>query len=227
MGNAIICSIMTGSLKVGEIRRMIQLNVSQLTISRADGAFPALEKIPAMQRRRLSRLAKLALNSAMQTLDTYKVDYIVWVSQYGDETKTLNILEDVLNDQTPSPTQFSTSVHNAISGLYSILYQDATPATSLAGSWNDGLIEAYAWLKTMPEARQVLLVYYDDALPEIYIEHHPFSAFAMAAMISLAPANLILMPKHTNATPAYQQALAFNTFWTNPEQTESEAWTKC
>lgn len=89
------------------------------------------------------------------------------------------------------------------------------------------MIEAYAWLKTQPEARQVLLVYYDDALPEIYIEHHPFSAFAMAAMISLAPANLILTPKHTNATPAYQQALAFNTFWTNPEQTESEAWTKC
>ncbi len=135
------------------------------------------------------------------------------MSQYGDEAKTLNILEDVLSEQTPSPTQFSTSVHNAISGLYSILCQDATPATSLAGSWNDGLIEAYAWLKTRPEARQVLLVYYDEALPDIYIEHQPFAAFAMAAMISLAPANLMLTPKHTDATPAYQQALAFNTFW--------------
>ncbi|QXW26460.1 beta-ketoacyl synthase chain length factor [Acinetobacter johnsonii] len=206
---------------------MVLLNVSQLTISRADGVFPALEHIPAMQRRRLSRLAKLALNSAIQTLDTHNADYIVWVSQYGDEAKTLNILEDVLSEQTPSPTQFSTSVHNAISGLYSILCQDTTPATSLAGSWNDGLIEAYAWLKTMPEARQVLLVYYDDALPEIYIEHQPFSAFAMAAMISLAPANLILMPKQADSAPAYQEALAFNAFWTNPEQTESEAWTKC
>ena len=206
---------------------MMQLHVSRLNMSLVDQELSAIEHIPAMQRRRLSRLAKLALNSAIQTLNTHKVDYIVWVSQYGDEAKTLNILEDVLSEQTPSPTQFSTSVHNAISGLYSILCQDATPATSLAGSWNDGLIEAYAWLKTQPEARQVLLVYYDDALPEIYIEHHPFSAFAMAAMISLAPANLILTPKHTNATPAYQQALAFNTFWTNPEQTESEAWTKC
>ena len=206
---------------------MMQLHVSHLNMSLVDQELSAIEHIPAMQRRRLSRLAKLALNSAMQTLDTHDVDYIVWVSQYGDEAKTLNILEDVLSDQTPSPTQFSTSVHNAISGLYSILCQDATPATSLAGAWNDGLIEAYAWLKTRPEARQVLLVYYDEALPDIYIEHQPFAAFAMAAMISLAPANLILTPKHTNATPAYQQALAFNTFWTNPEQTESEAWTKC
>ncbi|WP_180190993.1 beta-ketoacyl synthase chain length factor [Acinetobacter sp. YH01006] len=206
---------------------MMQLHVSRLNLSSIDQELSAIQHIPAMQRRRLSRLAKLALNSVLQALDACNVDSIVWVSQYGDEAKTLNILEDVLRNQTPSPTQFSTSVHNAISGLYSILCQDATTATSLAGSWNDGLIEAYAWLKTQPEARQVLLVYYDDALPEIYIEHHPFSAFAMAAMISLAPANLILTPKHTNATPAYQQALAFNTFWTNPEQTESEAWTKC
>lgn len=206
---------------------MMQLHVSRLNMSLVDQELSAIEHIPAMQRRRLSRLAKLALNSAMQTLDTHNVDYIVWVSQYGDEAKTLNILADVLSEQTPSPTQFSTSVHNAISGLYSILCQDATPATSLAGSWNDGLIEAYAWLKTRPEARQVLLVYYDEALPDIYAEHQPFAAFAMAAMISLAPANLMLTPKHTDATPAYQQALAFNTFWTNPEQTESEAWTKC
>ena len=206
---------------------MMQLHVSRLNMSLVDQELSAIEHIPAMQRRRLSRLAKLALNSAMQALVTRKVDYIVWVSQYGDEAKTLNILEDVLSEQTPSPTQFSTSVHNAISGLYSILCQDATPATSLAGSWNDGLIEAYAWLKTRPEARQVLLVYYDEALPDIYAEHQPFAAFAMAAMISLAPANLMLTPKHTDATPAYQQALAFNTFWTNPEQTESEAWTKC
>lgn len=206
---------------------MMQLHVSRLNMSLVDQELSAIEHIPAMQRRRLSRLAKLALNSAMQTLATRNVDYIVWVSQYGDEAKTLNILEDVLREQTPSPTQFSTSVHNAISGLYSILCQDATPATSLAGSWNDGLIEAYAWLKTKPEARQVLLVYYDEALPDIYIEHQPFAAFAMATMISLAPANLMLTPKHTDATPAYQQALAFNTFWTNPNQTESEAWTKC
>jgi len=206
---------------------MMQLHVSRLNMSLVDQELSAIEHIPAMQRRRLSRLAKLALNSAMQTLDTHDVDYIVWVSQYGDEAKTLNILADVLREQTPSPTQFSTSVHNAISGLYSILCQDATPATSLAGSWNDGLIEAYAWLKTRPEARQVLLVYYDEALPDIYIEHQPFAAFAMAAVISLAPANLMLAPKHADATPTYQQALAFYTFWNNPEQTESEAWTKC
>lgn len=206
---------------------MMQLHVSHLNMSLVSQNLSAIEKIPPMQRRRLSPLAKLALNSAMQTLELTHVDYIVWVSQYGDEAKTLKILEDVLSDQTPSPTQFSTSVHNAISGLYSILCQDATPATSLAGSWNDGLIEAYAWLKTMPRTRQVLLVYYDEALSDVYMEHQPFPAFAMAAMISLAPANLILQSTHVDPAPAYQQALAFNTFWNNHNQTESKVWAKC
>lgn len=87
---------------------MMQLHVSRLNLSSIDQELSAIQHIPAMQRRRLSRLAKLALNSVLQALDACNVDYIVWVSQYGDEAKTLNILEDVLRNQTPSPTQFST-----------------------------------------------------------------------------------------------------------------------
>ncbi|WP_374664755.1 beta-ketoacyl synthase chain length factor [Acinetobacter sp.] len=207
---------------------MVQMNVSRLVISRADDVLPALEKIPAMQRRRLSVIAKLAMDAAIRALADQHADYIVWVSQYGDEHKTLKILEDVLNDETPSPTQFSTSVHNAVSGLYSILFQDAAPAVSVAGSWNDGLIEAYAWLKTMPEARQVLLVYYDEPLPELYAEHQPFHAFAMAAMVSLTPENLALNLGHAAQEAAYfQQALTFAQFWNDSSQTECDVWCKC
>lgn len=207
---------------------MVLMNVSRLVMSRADEVFPALEKIPAMQRRRLSPIAKLALNAAIQALSEQHTDYIVWVSQYGDEHKTLKILEDVLNDQTPSPTQFSTSVHNAVSGLYSILCQDSTPATSLAGSWNDALIEAYAWLKSTPDSRQVLVVYYDEALPELYTEHQLFTAFAMSAMVSLQPANLKLdLSKSSDEQGYFQQALQFYRFWQDERQTESAAWTKC
>ena len=160
---------------------MIQINVSPLYISRADETVPALEQIPAMQRRRLSGIAKLALNSAIQSLNAESVDYIVWASQYGDEHKTLKILADVLQDQTPSPTQFSTSVHNAIAGLYSILCQDATPSTSLAASWSEALIEAYAWLKNTPKPNaRVLVVYYDEALPEIYQEFQLLSGLLMS-----------------------------------------------
>lgn len=212
---------------------MLQINVSQLCMSRADETVPALEQIPAMQRRRLSGIAKLALSSAIQSLNSESVDYIVWASQYGDEHKTLKILADVLQDQTPSPTQFSTSVHNAIAGLYSILCQDATPSTSLAASWSEALIEAYAWLKTcaQPNAR-VLVVYYDEALPEIYKEAASFNAFAMSAMVSLEAPNLQLdmhaLPHHRDK---YIDAQNFYDFWQQSEQSlehsQTQAWQKC
>lgn len=212
---------------------MIQINVSPLYMSRAEETVRALEQIPAMQRRRLSGIAKLALNSAIQSLNTESVDYIVWASQYGDEHKTLKILADVLQDQTPSPTQFSTSVHNAIAGLYSILCQDATPSTSLAASWSEALIEAYAWLKTTPKPNaRVLVVYYDEALPEIYQEFQPFSGFAMSAIISLETPNLQLdVNALTHHRHKYLDAQKIYDFWQQSEQNQehlpTQAWQKC
>lgn len=207
---------------------MISMNISRLCVSRADEVFAALEQIPAMQRRRLSTLAKLALNSAMQIQSQTPVDYIVWVSQYGDERKTLKILHDVLSDQTPSPTLFSTSVHNAVSGLYSILCQDATTAVSLAGAWRDGLIEAYAWLKTTNINGQVLVVYYDEPLPDIYQESQNFTAFSMAALVSLGQGNLSLdLDYAVPAVDSFQQAQTFHDFWLNDQQAQTEMWRKC
>ncbi len=87
---------------------MMQLHVSRLNMSLVDQELSAIEHIPAMQRRRLSRLAKLALNSAMQTLATPHADYIVWVSQYGDEAKTLNIFRRCVKRANP----FTDSIFN-------------------------------------------------------------------------------------------------------------------
>lgn len=207
---------------------MVQLNVSRLYISRADEGLPALEQIPAMQRRRLSSIAKLALNSAMTLLAQTQVSYLVWVSQYGDEHKTLNILQDALQEQTPSPTQFSTSVHNAVSGLYSILCKDAAPAVSLAGSWNDGLTEAYAWLKTAAPGSSALVVYYDEPLPEIYREHEDFSAFSLAASVTLTQPNLHMqLGADIKNQSYYKGALEFYRFWQDNSLQQLQAWQKC
>ncbi|EHU1208988.1 MULTISPECIES: beta-ketoacyl synthase chain length factor [Acinetobacter] len=204
---------------------MVTLHLAQLTLTHAQPSYAALECIPAMQRRRLSPLAKLALNSAISTLDGQGVDYIVWVSRYGDEAKTLGILQDVLQGQTPSPTQFSTSVHNAISGLYSILCQDDTPSTSLSCSWTEGLIEAYAALKALPRIQRVLVVAYDEPLPNIYSETIDFPAYAMAALVSLDQPNL----QFTEWSPTDElDGLTFSRFWQSADLSMSEyGWKKC
>lgn len=207
----------------------IELNMSQLQTYQLDTAALSLSKIPPMQRRRLSSIAKLALGNALLALGKNTADYIVWVSQYGDEHKTFKILEDVLQGQTPSPTQFSTSVHNAVSGLYSILCEDATPSTSLAGSWKDAVVEAYAWLKTTNNKNaKVLVVYYDEPLPEIYKEQQHFEAIAMTAIFSLVQKNLSLDINFAQAEKyAAVEAKAFFDFWQQEDATQFNAWKKC
>ncbi|MHA3060524.1 beta-ketoacyl synthase chain length factor [Acinetobacter sp. ANC 4636] len=209
----------------------LQLQVQQLYNTDHHADLQALQAIPAMQRRRLSTLAKLAFNSAIQALQAYDIDYIVWASHFGDEQKTLNILQDVLQGHTPSPTQFSTSVHNAIAGLYSILYQDATPSTSLSCSWSEAVVEAYAFLKTHPTAQRALVVYYDAPLPDVYEGVNRFDAFSMAAVLSLAEPNVqfnpVLKIETSHQTPE-QDAQEFLQFWqAGTLQSASGKWQRC
>lgn len=202
---------------------MLKLHLSSLRHCYAGEGLSALESVPAMQRRRLSALAKLALNVAIETVNEQAVDYIVWASCYGDETKTYGILKDVLTDQTPSPTQFSTSVHNAIGGLYSILCQDDTISTSLSCSWSKAMIEAYAILKTQPQVKRVMVVFYEEPLPEIYDDKVTFDAFAMSAVVSLEAPNLSLKGLISSQEI---EALGFYAFWNASEQHAWRGWHK-
>ncbi len=206
---------------------MFKLHLTELQLSDVQQNYAALEAIPAMQRRRLSVLAKMAIHSALVTLNGERADYIVWVSKYGDEEKTLDILKDVLNQQTPSPTQFSISVHNAIAGLYSILCQDDTPSTSLSADWTDALIDAYAFLKSNPQAKRVLVVSYDQPLPNLYSDAVEFPAFALSALVSLEQPNLSVEALSTTDS-ATMESLAFHQFWQASQVEQVSArWKKC
>ena len=163
-----------------------------ITCANLDTPLTGIDDIAALKRRRLSPLARLALHTARTTLQALpcpKVDYIVWSSAYGDENITANIITDIAHDSTPSPTQFSLSVHNAISGLYSIFYQDSTPAVSLSSplgsSWTDAVSECVSFLNANHK-QNALIVYYDAPLPSIY--HTPYPtldhAFAVGAVVS-------------------------------------------
>lgn len=203
---------------------MIYVHLSALRLCCQLNECTALEALPAMQRRRLSPLAKLAIHVAIETLKEHSVDYIIWVSKYADEAKTLSILKDVLTDQTPSPTQFSTSVHNAIGGLYSILCKDATVSTSISGSWSQAVIDAYARLKTDASIKKVMVVCYEAPLPDIYQDTEDFDAFALSSVISLAPANAHI---HSLEDESELDALKFYQFWQDHTQTELLGWQKC
>ena len=129
--------------------------------------------IPPMMRRRMSHLSKIAVQTALQISQDKPVDYIVFASRHGELTRTVKLLEDIMNGGDASPMAFSQSVHNTAAGLFTIASKRATPVTSLAAvenSLSSALIEAYCYLAENPD-HNVLLVDFDEPLPDDYSEY--------------------------------------------------------
>jgi hypothetical protein len=135
----------------------------------ADGNPPA-ELIPPMQRRRTSRLTRMALATALQVAADESFDYTIFCSQHGEIVRTWDILSSIHAGTEISPTAFSQSVHNTSSGLYTILKSSTAPSMSMgsgANTFAHGWLEAQAYLAGNPTHR-VLLVDFDEVLPQEY-----------------------------------------------------------
>lgn len=132
---------------------------------------PDVKTIPAMLRRRLSPLGKMALATAMPLLENVTSGVpSVLVSRHGDLNRTVKLLTDLADREDLSPTHFSLSVHNAIGGLLSITRKDTSSMTALACGFDDistALLEAQAIL-TEQDCEQVLCLIYDEPVPEVY-----------------------------------------------------------
>ena len=135
----------------------------------ADGNPPA-ELIPPMQRRRTSRLTRMALATALQVAAGESFDYTIFCSQHGEIVRTWDILSSIHAGTEISPTAFSQSVHNTSSGLYTILKSSTAPSMSMSSGANTfahGWLEAQAYLAGNPTHR-LLLVDFDEVLPQAY-----------------------------------------------------------
>ncbi|HSC83412.1 MAG TPA: beta-ketoacyl synthase chain length factor, partial [Pseudomonas sp.] len=133
-----------------------------------DGQQPDVSFLPALQRRRLSRLARMAFHVAWPLAEGRGSLPLVFVSRHGETSRNLAILDDLARDEALSPTQFSLSVHNAIIGLWSILRGDTSEMTALAAA-GDGLEQALLEAGTLlgEGAPAVLLIVAEESPPEL------------------------------------------------------------
>ena len=165
-----------------------QQGATQTVAAQPSAAQPDVSFLPAMQRRRLSHLARMAFQVAWPLADAHGEQLpLVFVSRHGETPRTLAIIKDLANDEALSPTQFSLSVHNAVIGLWSIMRGDTSEMTALAGE-NDGLEHGVLEACTLlgEGAPAVLLVVAEEqppALYEPYIEDVPFS-YAVALLLT-------------------------------------------
>lgn len=152
------------------------------------GQQPDVSALPAMQRRRLSRLARMAFHVAWPLSEAHPQLPMVFASRHGETPRTLTILTDLAHGEPLSPTQFSLSVHNAIIGLWSIQRGDHSEMTAIAGA-GDGLenavLEACGMLHDGAPA--VLLVIAEETPPELYAPFIDDVPFPYAVGLLLTP----------------------------------------
>ncbi|CAK9891754.1 hypothetical protein PS652_04618 [Pseudomonas fluorescens] len=148
---------------------------------------PDVSFLPAMQRRRLSHLARMAFAVGWPLAESCKDLPLVFVSRHGETPRTFEILSDLANEQPLSPTQFSLSVHNAVIGLWSIMRGETSEMTALAAAgdgFEQGVMEAACLLREGAPA--VLLIVTEEQPPAAYgpwIADVPF-AYALGLLLT-------------------------------------------
>ena len=144
-----------------------------------------LSSVPKMLRRRLSPLARIVFCAASQCIGENEQLPTVFSSTHGELAKSFKMMEMIETGEDISPTAFSLSVHNAISGLFSMAYKNKTQSTVVAPG-EEGIaaafIEAAGLLQEGEE--DVLIVLYDEPLVEFY----PSAPFQLSAEDSCAVA---------------------------------------
>ncbi|WP_282296180.1 beta-ketoacyl synthase chain length factor [Stenotrophomonas sp. PS02289] len=132
---------------------------------------PALPEVPPMQRRRIERLGRMAIQAACwceQPDDGGQVP-LVFASRHGDVARSMELLDTLRQDAAMSPTAFGLSVHNAVAALYSIARGQRGNYLALAGgraTVEAACVEAFGLLAD--GAEEVRVVAYESPLPTVY-----------------------------------------------------------
>jgi hypothetical protein len=134
-----------------------------------------LEGVPAMLRRRFDTLGKCAMGAALPLLDEATSIPSIFASRHGETEVIFALLEGIARGEPMSPTRFSLSVHNAISGLYSIARKDTSAVTAIAAMEGLVLQAFFEALGQLQSADRVLCVIYDMPLARFYGEHASFA----------------------------------------------------
>lgn len=166
---------------------------------------PDVSFLPAMQRRRLSRLARMVFHVAWPLAEGHEPLPFVFVSRHGETPRTFEMLNDLARGEPLSPTQFSLSVHNAIIGLWSILRGETSEMTALAAQGDgleQGVLEAMGLLAEGAPA--VLLVLAEEVPPAPYspwVDDVPFP-YALALLLTAGDAWCLSRKHPEPGTPA-------------------------
>jgi hypothetical protein len=176
--------------------------------------------LPTMLRRRISPIGQMAFR-AVCALPQQPTARFIFCSRHGEFQRTLGILRSLAAAEPVSPAEFSLSVHNALAGLLSIAWSNTSGHTTISAgvdSFCSALVEASACLASQP-SEPILLVYFDDRLPEPYAEiaNSDEAGVALALLLNAPRGDgedllVELEPRDETMTTATGQAFDFLRF---------------
>jgi len=155
-----------------------------------EGCGIQVELLPAQLRRRVSNGVKMAFTAAERACRSAGMDPsglpTVFTSSLGEIAVTDKLCNDIAHHLFPiSPTRFHNSVHNTASGYWSIGVGNKHPAMAMGGcqdSFALGLLEAWSQLHTVADS--LLLVCYEEALPEKLLPGNAWIGCAIAFVLT-------------------------------------------
>jgi hypothetical protein len=159
-------------------------------------AVPPPAGLTPNERRRATLATRLALEAARQATaqagPAPRGLASVFASADGDMALIDSMCRAIYeHGESPSPTVFQNSVHNAVAGYWSIAEGCRQGSTSIAagdGSFAAGLLEATT--QVVCTGAPALLVAFDVPAPELLHPHRPFvCAFACALLLAPAAAD--------------------------------------
>jgi len=167
--------------------------------------------LPAMQRRRLSDLARGVVGCVwplMEKCDNSSPLPLVFVSRHGETSRSFELLNTLAADEPLSPSAFCLSVHNAIAGQWSMLCGEKAESVALAAE-DDGLEQGFmeAALLLSSGHAQVLLVVAEEQPPAVYTPWLRDVPFAYAAAFLLKTGGDLRLSLQTGSQNPHTQDL--------------------
>jgi hypothetical protein len=158
-----------------------------------------------MVRRRTSTATRVAITAAGRACAAAGNDHklpAIFVSSVGEMQVTDKLCRSITRQEYPlSPTLFHNSVHNTAAGYWSMATGSMASMQAM-GALDDGfalgLLEAWCQLQTA--AKQVLLVVYDETMPEQLLPDYSWKACAFALVLDRDARDYPLLHRPFQAT---------------------------
>ena len=199
--------------------------IERCAVWRADASAPKpdVSFVPALARRRLTSVERAALHVAHAASGAERITPtpVVFASRWGEIGATLKLMDQFRTEGEMSPAGFSSSVHNAAPGAWSLFTRDTAAYTAIAArsrSLEAGLLEAFVQLADAARGAsaaapaRLLFVFAEEDTPEFYRPEFPAPETAKAlALLLSAPGDAAAVDFRSAAHPplSFEEVVRF------------------